>query len=152
MEKPGSWNFNILPASGANEIEYDTQFHFGIGNAKGNEAFEGPDLLVKNVKLYKQFYEIFSAKMQADFNILCDNGKCHATNNPSLWMRQLNLPSDSNSVITRIAWSVILWNDRRLMIAKTFADMINQVILGKAEIEIPAVLKQKEIGYMGYDL
>ena len=29
MEKPGSWNFNILPVSGANEIKYDTQFHFG---------------------------------------------------------------------------------------------------------------------------
>ena len=67
-------------------------------------------------------------------------------------MRQLGLPSDSNSVVIRIAWSVMLWNDKRLMIAQTLADTINQIILEKANAIIPAVLKQKDIGYIGYDL
>lgn len=152
MNKPSSWSFNILPASGAQEIEYETQFHFGIGNAKGDESFEGDDLLVKDVARYKRFFDTFSEKIQTDFDMLCDNGKYHATNNPALWMRQLGLPSDSNSVVIRIAWSVMLWNDKRLMIAQTLANTINQIILEKANVEIPAMLKQKDIGYIGYDL
>ena len=150
MNKPDSWSFDILPASGAQEIEYDTQFHFGIGNAKGDESFEGADLLVKDVARYKRFFDVFSEKIQTNFEMLCDNGKYHATNNPALWMRQLGLPPDSNSVVTRIAWSAMLWNDKRLMIAQTLADTINQVILEKTNVEIPVVLKQKEIGYTGY--
>lgn len=152
VNKPSSWSFNILPASGAQEIEYETQFHFGIGNAKGDESFEGDDLLVKDVARYKRFFDTFSEKIQTDFDMLCDNGKYHATNNPALWMRQLGLPSDSNSVVIRIAWSVMLWNDKRLMIAQTLADTINQIILEKANAIIPTVLKQKDIGYIGYDL
>ncbi|MCH5312690.1 MAG: hypothetical protein J1E57_12185, partial [Prevotella sp.] len=97
-----------------------------------------------------RFFDVFSEKIQTNFEMLCDNGKYHATNNPALWMRQLGLPPDSNSVVTRIAWSAMLWNDKRLMIAQTLADTINQVILEKTNVEIPVVLKQKEIGYTGY--
>ena len=150
--RPGSWNFTILAASGANEIEYDTQLHFGIGNGKGNEAFEGDGLLVRDISLYKRFFDTFSKKMQADFDILCDNGKYHATSSPSLWMRQLGLPSDANSVVLRVSWSAMLWNDKRLMIAKTIADTINKIILGKAKTIVPPVLSIKDIGYKGYDI
>lgn len=152
MNRPGAWSFDIFPSSGANELEYDTQFHFGIGNEKGVEAMEGDDLIIRDIARYKQFYETFATVMKDKFGLLTDNGKHHSTAIKTMWRRRLDVPEDVNAVVLRTAWSAMLWNDKRLLIAKTIADTINQVILGKTDVPVPAVLKQKDIGYKGYEI
>lgn len=152
MSRPGSWSFDIVPASGSNEITYDTELHFGIGNAKGVEEFEGKNLLVRDVERYKRFYAAVSDSMKVRFDILCDNGKYHNSSGKQLWPRALNLPADANSVILRVAWSVMLWNDERLLVAKTLAECINEQILGKRDVKEPEVLMEKGFGFDGYDL
>lgn len=152
MSRPNSWSFDILASSGSNEIAYETEVHLGIGNEKGKDGFDNPNLLVKDTIRYKEFYKEFSIKMENDFGILVDQGKYHSTSNENIWPRILNIPSSSNSVVVRIAWSAMLWNDNRLLIAKALADCINNSILGISDPQIPESLKQKDFGYNGYDL
>ena len=152
MNREGAWSFDILPASGAQEPEYDTSFHFGIGNAKGVETFEGDDILVKDIETYKQFYEAFAKIMEERFGLQSDTGRYHSTAVKTMWRRVLDIPKDANAVVLRIAWSALLWNDKRLLIAKTIADCINKYILGKTDVAIPESLKIKDIGFKGYDI
>lgn len=152
MSKPGSWSFEILPASGANENEYDTQIHFGIGNDKGNESFEGEDLLIRDVARYKHFYEKVSQSMEDKFGIHCDNGKYHSTSNKTIWRRVLDVPENTNTIILRMSWSEMLWNDNRLLIAQTLAKCINEYILDKPDMPEPEVLKKKGTGFDDYDI
>lgn len=152
MSRENSWSFDFMPASGNSENAYDTELHFGIGNAKGVEDFEGEDLLVKDIPTYKKFYEDISETMEAKFNILSDNGRYHSTSSKTAWPRVSDIPESSNSVVVRVAWSAMLWNDNRLLIAKTFADCINKDILGLDDVTAPEVLKEKNFGYDGYDL
>lgn len=152
MNRDGAWSFDIFPASGAQELEYDTSFHFGIGNAKGVESFEGDDLLVHDIEKYKVFYSHFAKTMEEKFGLLCDNGRYHSTALKTIWPRVLNISENANAVILRTAWSALLWNDKRLLIAKTIADCINEYIIGKKDFEVPASLKVKDIGFNGYDI
>lgn len=152
VDKPDSWSFDIFPASGAQELEYDTSFHFGIGNGKGVESFEGDDLLVNDIETYKKFYAAFAETMEENFGLLCDSGRYHSTAIKTMWRRKLDVPKDLNAVVLRIAWSTLLWNDKRLLIAKTIADCINEYILGKKDVPIPQSLTTKAIGFNGYDI
>lgn len=152
MSKPGSWSFEILPASGANENEYDTQLHFGIGNDKGNESFEGKDLLIRDVERYKLFYSKVSEAMEDKFGIQCDNGRYHSSSTKTIWRRVLNVPESTNTILLRISWSAMLWNDNRLMIAKTLANCINEYLLDKPDAPEPEILKQKGFGFNDYDI
>lgn len=151
MRKPGSWSFEILPSSGANENEYDTSLHFGIGNDKGVESFEGENLLIRDVGRYKLFYEKVSQTMEEQFGILCDNGRYHSSSNKAIWRRVLNVPDNTNTVLLRMSWSVMLWNDKRLLIAQTLAKCINEYILDKPDMPEPEILKTKGFGFDGYD-
>ena len=152
MNRKDAWSFDIFPSSGAQELEYDTQLHFGIGNNKGDESFEGDDLLVRDVEKYKKFFHAFSEVMKDKFGILCDNGKYHSTAIKTMWRRVLNVPEDANAVVLRVAWSALLWNDKRLLIAKTIADCINEYILDKKDVPVPSSLKNKDIGFRGYNI
>lgn len=152
MNRKGAWSFDIFPASGAQEPEYDTSFHFGIGNNKGVEAFEGDDLLVKDIDTYKKFFAAFAKTMEQRFGLLSDNGKYHSTSIKTMWRRVLDLPEDANAIVLRVAWSALLWNDKRLLIAKTIAECINEFILGKKDVDLPDSLKIKGIGFKGYDI
>lgn len=152
MNREDAWSFDIFPASGAQELEYDTSFHFGIGNAKGVETFEGADMLVRDMERYKNFYTAFAKIMEEKFGLLSDNGRYHSTAVKTMWRRVLDIPEDANAVVLRIAWSTLLWNDKRLMIAKTIADCINEFILDKRNVKDPDSLKVKDIGFKGYDI
>lgn len=152
MNRKDAWSFDIFPASGAQELEYDTAFHFGIGNAKGIEQFEGDDLLVRDIETYKKFYAAFSERMKEKFGLLCDNGRYHSTSVKTMWRRVLNIPEDANAVVLRVAWSALLWNDKRLLIAQTIAECINEYILHKKNTPIPESLTVKDIGFKGYDI
>lgn len=152
MKRPGAWSFDILPSSGSQEPEYDTRFHFGIGNPKGEESLGGNDLLIHDRATFKDFYSSFSRIMEEKFDIKCDAGRYHSTAHPTMWPRVLDISEDANCVILRTAWSVLLWNDKRLLIAKTIAECISRYILGQTEILLPEALHLKDIGFKGYEI
>lgn len=152
LRKPDSWSFSIFAASGAQEPEYDTHFHFATGNGKGTDLNMSPGDLISDKQVFDRLYQAFSQTMRDKFALESDHGRYHNTSNPRLWMRTLEFGDNSNHVIIRIAWSEMLWNDKRLLIAREMSRVINQIVLDNPDNpEIPE-LKVKRIGFNGYDI
>jgi voltage-gated potassium channel len=143
-----SWVITLLPASGANEPEFPTQIHLEYGGAKGDPTFNAPDLLVKDIDLADKLFKDIETTFKEGYGLLTDRQMYHNTNSPDLYVRKLE-NANINSFVLRIAWSVFLWNSRKIEIAKTLADVINRNI----ESPISPVhdeLKERGIGFEDY--
>ena len=125
--REGSWTLTLMVASGANEPSYPTVFHFSAGGEKGDESFEGENLIVEDMESYRDFYEDLSAKLYEIYEMASDHQKYHNVSAPNIFARKYEEGKGSaNNIVLRIAWSACLWDSRRISIAKTIADTLNQ--------------------------
>lgn len=146
--KEGSWTFTPLAASGANEPTYTTQFHFSAGGVKGDEHFEGEDLIVADIEKYKAFYEDLSQKLETDFGFKSDHQRYHNCSTKNLFARKYkNGHGSKNNIILRIAWSVCLWDMRRIAVARLIAEVLNRHFENDVQKEYSPELKIKQSGY-----
>lgn len=144
----GSWTLTTLVASGANEPTYPTTFHFSAGGAKGDERFEGENLIVEDMASYKRFYQNLTQELETRFDMTSDHQRYHNVTTPNLFARKYNEGRGSkNNIILRIAWSACLWDMRRIDIAKTIADALNRNFDSEKSIEYNPELKVKKSGY-----
>lgn len=144
-----SWVITLLPSSGANEPEFPTQFHIEYGGKKGDDSFNGKDLLVKDVDKADKLFRSIEETMDSDYGLKTDRQRFHDTSSPDIFLRKLDNASNVNGFVLRIAWSVFLWNARKIEIAKTLAQLLKQQIEGQSLPEC-ADLKVKDIGYQNY--
>lgn len=144
LNRPNAWSLTYLIASGANEPEYPTQIHFGTGNAKGDESI---GKFISDKEKFKEFYDSISETLKTKFDISCDCGKYHSSDNPKIYLNHLQQTGTPNNIIMRIAWSAALWNPNRLLIAKTLAEAINRIILNIENLPEDPSLKVKAIGF-----
>lgn len=122
-----SWTLTPMVASGANEPSYPTVFHFSIGGAKGDERFEGENLMVKDLTAYRSFYDDITRELERKYAMASDHQRYHNTSSPNIFARKYEQGKGSeNNIILRIAWSACLWDSRRIAIAKTLADALNR--------------------------
>lgn len=142
--RSGAWTLTFLIASGQNEPDYPTQFHFGTGNAKGNESVGE---LITDKDTYTRFYDDVAKRVEADFALKSDNGKYHTSNNPAIFWRAKGMADTPNHIILRLAWSVALWDSRRIAIARELAEAINRDILSLPGNPENPDLKVKRIGF-----
>ena len=146
--REGSWTLTPLVASGANEPAYPTIFHFSAGGAKGDERFEGENLIVQDMDAYKTFYDDLSKELEAKFAMTSDHQRYHNLATPNLFVRRFNEGQGcKNNIVLRIAWSACLWDSRRIAIAKTIADAANRHFDGDVVKEYDSELKIKKSGY-----
>lgn len=146
--REGSVTFTSLVASGANEPSYPTIFHFNIGGAKGDETFEGENLIVEDVATYSAFYKDVSAELEKLFSLRSDHQRYHSGTSPDLFVRKFKPGTGSrNNIILRVAWSACLWDSRRIAIAKCIADKINEHFEKDRKICYNEDLKVKKMGY-----
>jgi voltage-gated potassium channel len=146
--REGSWSVTLLVASGANEPSYPTIFHFSAGGPKGDESFEGNNLIVKDMKAYRAFYEELSAELEAKFALSSDHQRYHNVTSPNLFVRKFDEGKGSrNNIILRVAWSACLWDARRIAIAKTIADALNRNFENDVAKAVNSDLKIKKSGY-----
>ena len=146
--REGSWTLTALVASGANEPTYPTIFHFSAGGTKGDERFEGENLVVKDMAAYRAFYEDVTAELSEKYEMASDHQRYHNVSNPNLLVRKFQEGKGSrNNIILRIAWSACLWDSRRIAIAKTLADAINKHFESDKVKEYDPELKVKKSGY-----
>lgn len=145
--REGSWTLTPLVASGANEPAYPTTFHFSAGGAKGDESFEGENLIVEDMSAYKTLFDDLSAELESKFAMTSDHQRYHNVTTQNLFARKFSEGRGSkNNIILRIAWSACLWDSRRIAIAKTIADSLNRHFEGEHK-EYNADLKAKQCGY-----
>lgn len=146
--REGSWTLTSLVASGILEPEYPTQFHFSAGGKKGDESFEGDNLLVQDMATYRAFYEDLSAELKTKFNLDSDHQKYHGATSSNIFARRYSAGKEcKNNILLRTAWSACLWDSNRISIAKTIADAINKHLNSGNEIAYDAELKVKRLGY-----
>lgn len=146
--RKGSWTLTPLVASGANEPSYPTVFHFSAGGAKGDESFEGDNLIVRDMAAYRRFYEDLSAELESKFAMASDHQRYHNVSSPKLFARKFAEGKGSqNNIILRIAWSACLWDPRRIAIAKTIADVLNRHFENDIRKEYSVDLRIKKFGY-----
>ena len=145
----GSWVVTLLPSSGANEPEFPTKFHIGYGGKKGDEGFEGTDLLVKDTAKADKLFSELEETMDIRYGINTDRQRYQDTSSPDIFIRKLDNAAHVNGFVLRIAWSVFLWNSQKIDVAKTLAQVLKQQIEG---LELPDCpdLKVKDIGYQDY--
>ena len=143
-----SWTLTPLVASGANEPTYPTIFHFSIGGARGDERFEGDNLIVSDLARYKAFYDDVTLNLEEKFDMSSDHQRYHNVTTPNLFVRKFEQGKGcKNNIILRIAWSACLWDSRRMAIAKTIADVVNQHFESDIAKEYSPELKIKKSGY-----
>lgn len=143
-----SWTLTPMVASGANEPGYPTVFHFSIGGAKGDERFEGENLMVKDLTAYRSFYDDITRELERKYAMASDHQRYHNTSSPNIFARKYEQGKGSeNNIILRIAWSACLWDSRRIAIAKTLADALNRHFEKDVVKEYAPDLKSPERGY-----
>lgn len=143
-----SWTLTPLVASGANEPTYPTIFHFSIGGARGDERFEGDNLIVSDLARYKAFYDDVTLNLEEKFTMSSDHQRYHNVTTPNLFARKFEQGKGcKNNIILRIAWSACLWDSRRIAIAKTIADVANRHFERDVAKEYSSELKIKNSGY-----
>ena len=152
LNRPKAWGVTVLAASGALEPVLPTNIHLTIGGPKGDTRFAGDDLVVHDEATYRKFHDDIVALMKERFDLTTDHQVYHSSNNPRLFVRKINLNDDVNNVMIRIEWEKILYDPRRILITKTFAEIIAKDFAGSDLPDNEAILKKKEIGFDGYDI
>lgn len=145
------WVITLLPSSGANEPEFPTQFHILYGGAKGDETFDGADLLIKDVPKADRLFTDLEKTMDSLYGFKSDRQRYHGTTSPDLFLRKLDNSAAVNGFVLRIAWSVFLWNSRKMEVAKTLAEVIQKNIEPDRPLHVDEELKEKAVGYSDYN-
>lgn len=145
----GSWIITFLAASGANEPEYPTQFHFTYGGEKGDETYNGENLTIHDIETFDLLYRDLSSRLEKEFGYISDCQRYHDSANPKLFVRHLEYPEKVNAVMIRIAWKATCWDMRRIQIAKTLSDAFATYLLGGIN-PYSDELKKKGMGYSDY--
>ena len=147
----GSWIITLLAASGANEPEYPTQFHFTYGGEKGDETYNGENLTIHDIETFDSLYRDLSSRLEKEFGYISDCQRYHDSANPKLFVRHLEHPEKVNAAMIRIAWKATCWDMRRVQIAKMLADVLAEHIDGGIK-PYSEELKVKGIGYSDYEI
>ena len=147
-----SWVITLLPSSGATEPEFPTQFHIEYGGVKGDESFNGTDLLVKDIDKADALFRDIESTMEDAYGFKTDRQRYHDTSSPNIFLRKLENSKKVNGFVLRIAWSVFLWNSRKMEIAQSLADVLNRNIRKEKVHPVDNELKVKNIGYSDYKL
>jgi voltage-gated potassium channel len=147
-----SWVITLLPSSGATEPEFPTQFHIEYGGVKGDESFSGTDLLVKDIDKADVLFTDIESTMEDAYGFKTDRQRYHNTSSPNIFLRKLEHSKKVNGFVLRIAWSVFLWNSRKMEIAQSLADVLNRNIRKEKVHPVDNELKVKNIGYSDYKL
>lgn len=146
--REGSWTLTTLAASGALEPAYPTIFHFSAGGKKGDESFEGENLIVEDMAAYRAFYDDVTAELEDRFAMTSDHQRYHGASSSKHFARKFTEGRGSkNNIILRTAWSASLWDMRRIAIAKTLADALNRHFESDVEKSYDPLLKKKMSGY-----
>ena len=145
----GSWIITLLAASGANEPEYPTQFHFTYGGKKGDETYNGENLTIQDIETFDSLYRDLSSRLEKEFGYISDRQRYHDSANPKLFVRHLEHPEKVNAAMIRIAWKATCWDMRRIQIAKTLSDTFSTYLLGAIK-PYSDELKKKGMGYSDY--
>ena len=138
------WIVTWLAASGANEPNFPTQFHFTYGAKKGDETYNDPNITINDIDMFEDLYQDFSNLLENKYQLFTDKQRYHTNASSKFFARQLE--NKINAISLRVAWSVTCWDMRAIQLAQEFATVLNKHV-NKCENPTVADLKKSGIGY-----
>lgn len=141
-----SWTIFMISASGAEEPEYPTHFHFIYGAKIGDEGYDDPNLTIIDKASFDSFYQNLSQKLESDFGYLSDRHRYHSGAGKKNIARRIDGGIDTNAFTLRTAFKVSIWDDRNIIIAKNIAVSIKEYLAHEEFVESES-WKQKTYGY-----
>jgi voltage-gated potassium channel len=142
-----TWTFTTLVASGANEPNYPTKIHFSAGGSM--DDFTETGLIIEEIQSFKAFYDDLADVLINKFDFESDYQKYHDDSSPCLFSRKFKEGRGcKNNIIVRFAWSVCLWDMRRIELARTIAEILTKhFIQEQSNISYDETLINKVVGF-----
>ncbi len=109
-------------------------------------------MFVHDEDTYRKFYGDLSAAMKEEFGLDTDHQMYHTTASANNFIRKIRLNPDVNNIVLRVEWDKLLWDPRRIAIAKAMAGVISSDLAGVPMPDNGKMLRRKDIGFDGYDL
>jgi len=141
-----SWVITLMASSGAQEPSYPTQIHWTYGAKKGDSTYTDPNITIHDIDLFDQLQKNVAKSLKDKFGIESD---CQLYDNASPRVYARRWAYKINAIGLRLAWSIMCWDTRSLIVLQTIAEQINQTINHTANPEAKD-LKETGIGYDGY--
>lgn len=142
-----NWVIFMLSASGAEEPEYPTQIHWLHGAKRGDASYNDPNITVKDSATYHAMITDACAMLSDKYQLESDQQQYHTASSKMYIGRHVQVEGkETNAFTLRMAFSVTVWNDKRISIAHDLAAVMRQNFCGST-IEESAAWKEKGIGY-----
>lgn len=143
-EGEDKWALFMLSASGADEPSYPTTFHF---IHKVNQRLGTPPTTVLNEEQFQTLYRESSAMLEQEFKLTSDQDQCYrpvAEKNIAL---QIGGGTDRNAFTLRVAYSVTVWDQRHIAIARKLSETIKSILEPNLSFVEDNAWKEAGIGF-----
>lgn len=143
-EGEDKWALFMLSASGADEPSYPTTFHF---IHKVNQRLGTPPTTVLNEEQFQTLYRESSAMLEQEFELTSEQDQCYrpvAEKNIAL---QIGGGTDRNAFTLRVAYSVTVWDQRHISIARNLSKTIKRILEPNVPLEKDNAWKEAGIGF-----
>lgn len=144
-----NWVIFLLSASGAEEPVYPTQIHWLHGAKRGDSGYTDSNITVKDTARYDAMVQEASALLQNEYGLASDQQQYHTAGSKMYIGRHVGTDDNRrevNAFTLRMAFSVTVWDDRRIAIAHSIASVMSRSLLGH-ELVAQDHWKSKGIGY-----
>lgn len=142
-----SWVVFLLSASGAEEPEYPSQIHWIHGAKRGDSGYANPAITVKQTDVYDAMVKEATEMLKQQFQLESDQQKYHAGSSKMYIGRHVGVEGkEVNACTLRMAFSVTVWDDRRMNIAKEIAAVMVRQLCSREWTEDDS-WKSKGMGY-----
>lgn len=135
------WVIFLLSASGAEEPVHPTQFHF---IHKANKNVDVDTTTIDEAR-FIELYDNVQQMLEKDFDLKADLDEYYLPVGPKNIATQIEGGKKTNAFTLRIAFSVTVWDDRNIAIARRIANELSKCLVGN-EIE-----EEKEWKTKGFD-
>lgn len=136
------WVIFLLSASGAEEPVHPTQFHFVH---KANKNVDVDTTTLDEECLVKLFDNV-KQMLEKDFELKADLDEYYRPVGSKNITSRIDGGKKTNAFTVRIAFSITVWDDRNIAIARKLANEISKSIVGK-DIEENKKWKEKGFDY-----
>lgn len=137
------WAVMMLSASGAEEPQHPTQFHF-IHNVQKKLEVQ-PTTTIKEEQ-FKQLYQTLSAMLQDEFQLSSDLDDLYLPVGKKNIAMQIGGGKECNAFTLRTAFSVTEWDDRDIAIVRKMAEVLKMQLESKT-IEEDKSWKEAAMGF-----
>ncbi len=142
-----NWVVFLLSASGAEEPEYPTLIHWLHGAKLSDASYDDLNITVKDCATYHAMITDVCAMLSDKYQLDSDQQQYHTAASKMYIGRHVQVEGkEANAFTLRMAFSVTIWNDKRICIAHDIASVMHQHFCGNT-IEENAAWKEKGIGY-----